>query len=86
MRKGTVMKEILDGSFGERLRTLRIRNGDTQKSLGKKLYVLQETVSYWELGRSYPKVDALITICRMYHTSADYLLGLTDHDLGWKWR
>ena len=66
--------------FSERLKELRKLSGDTQKSLGQKLYVAQGTVSMYEQGRARPTFETLVAICRLYGTTADYLLGLTDCD------
>lgn len=66
--------------IGERLQEIRRDHGDTQKSLAEKLRVSKPTVQAWELGKSSPSHDMLVTLCRMYEVSADYLLGLTDAD------
>ena len=66
--------------IGERLQEIRRDHGDTQKSLAEKLRVSKPTVQAWELGKSSPNHDMLVTLCRMYQISADYLLGLTDID------
>ena len=66
--------------ISERLQEIRRDHGDTQKSLAEKLRVSKPTVQAWELGKSSPSHDMLVTICRMYQVSADYLLGLTDID------
>ena len=34
----------------------------------------------WEQNKSDPSHDTLVAICKLYHISADYLLGLTDED------
>ena len=66
--------------IGERLQEIRRDHGDTQKSLAEKLRVSKPTVQAWELGKSSPSHDILVTLCRMYEVSSDYLLGLTDID------
>ena len=66
--------------IGERLQEIRRDHGDTQQSLAAKLRVSKPTVQAWELGKSSPGHDMLVTICRMYEVSSDYLLGLTDTD------
>ena len=66
--------------IGERLQEIRRDHGDTQQSLASKLRVSKPTVQAWELGKSSPSHDMLVTICRMYEVSADYLLGLTNID------
>ena len=66
--------------IGERLQEIRRDHGDTQVSLAAKLRVSKPTVQAWELGKSSPSHEMLVTICRMYEVSSDYLLGLTDTD------
>lgn len=66
--------------LGERLAELRKLNGDTQKALADKLGLSVWSVRAWEQGKSFPFSDVLLAICKLYGTSADYLLGLTDYD------
>ncbi len=66
--------------IGERLQEIRKDNGDTQKTLAEKLHASLYAVRCWEQGKSDPSHDTLVAICRLYHISADYLLGLTDED------
>ena len=67
-------------TFAERLKELRKLNGDTQATLSQKLFVSQGAVSCYEQGTARPSYETLITICKIYEASADYLLGLTDID------
>ena len=66
--------------FKERLAELRKLNNDTQQTLADKIGVSVWSVRAWEQGKNYPPSDALLAICKLYGTSADYLLGLTDYD------
>lgn len=66
--------------LGERLAELRKLNGDTQKALADKLGLSVWSVRAWEQGKSFPFSNVLLSICKLYGTSADYLLGLTDYD------
>ena len=66
--------------LGERLQEIRKDHGDTQQALAEKLHVSLHAVRCWEQDKSDPGHDMLVQICRMYHVSADYLLGLTDED------
>ena len=65
---------------GERLAEIRKDHGDRQIDLAAKLNVSKETIKSWEHENSSPSHSDLVTICRLYHVSADYLLGLTDDD------
>ena len=66
--------------IGERLAEIRGDYGDTQASLAKKLHVTHFTVSSWEQGKSSPSHEMLVSICKLYQVSSDYLLGLSDVD------
>ena len=69
--------------IGERLQEIRKDNGDTQQSLADKLQVSLHAVRCWEQGKSDPSHDTLVAICKLYHISSDYLLGLTDDDIAY---
>ena len=64
--------------IGERLAEVRKDHDHTQQNLAELLHVSTPTVRAWEQGKSSPPHDMLVTICRLYRVSADYLLGLTD--------
>lgn len=66
--------------LGERLAELRKLNDDTQQTLADKLGISVWSIRSWEQGKSYPFCNVLFAICKLYGTSADYLLGLTDID------
>ena len=65
---------------GELIAEVRKDHGDTQAKLAQKLNVVPQTVQAWEQGRSYPPLETLVKICRLYSVSADYLLGLSKID------
>ena len=66
--------------LGERLAELLKLKDDTQQTLADKLGISVWSVRAWEQGKSYPFSNVLLAICKLYGTSADYLLGLTDYD------
>ncbi len=66
--------------IGERLSEVRKDHGDTQASLATRLGVSLPTVRAWEQEKSSPSHEMLVAVCRLYHVSADYLLGLSDVD------
>ena len=66
--------------IGERLKERRGDHKDTQQMLAEKLKVSVLTVQSWEQGKSEPSHEMLVTICKLYHVSADFLLGLKDDD------
>ncbi len=66
--------------IGERLAEVRKDHNDRQADLADKLHVTLYTVRSWEQEKSSPSHEMLVQICRLYEVSADYLLGLSDHD------
>ena len=44
----------------------------------KTLGVKPATISDWITGRSHPKIDTIIKICKEYNVTADWLLEITD--------
>ncbi len=66
--------------IGERLSEIRKDHGHTQVDLANLLGVTLSTVRSWEQEKSSPSHDLLVAICRLYHISSDYLLGLSDVD------
>ena len=61
-----------------RLKELRKLNNLTQIQLPKKLQTTQDTISLWELGKSYPDIEYVVLLCQIFNVSADYLLGLKE--------
>lgn len=61
-----------------RICELREDNDLLQKDLAQYLQCSQVSYSYYELGKRDIPTDVLIRLAEFYHTSADYLLGLTD--------
>ncbi len=64
--------------IGIKIRTLRKQYNLSQTSLAKQLNTTQDTISLWELNKSYPDVVSIIALCRIFDISSDYLLGLSD--------
>ena len=61
-----------------RIRDMREDNDLFQKDLAKYLQCSQVSYSHYELGKRDIPTDVLIKLAAFYHTSTDYLLGLTD--------
>ena len=62
-----------------RLRDLREDRDLPQRVLAEMLHVSQATYSRYESGGLDIPSGALIALAGFYHTSVDYLLGLTDN-------
>ncbi len=63
------------------IRKLREEMKMTQLRLSIELGISQETVSAYEIGKHYPSVTALLKMADLFHTSVDYILGLSDYRL-----
>jgi len=50
----------------------------TQKQMAEYLQVHQTTYSDYELGNLNIPAEVLIKLARLYETSVDYIVGLTD--------
>ena len=73
--------------FGERLAETRLRSHETQDQLGEVIATGRTTqswttVSEMEHGKKTTTAEKIAMICRHYHVSADYLLGLSDDPEG----
>lgn len=61
-----------------RLKDLREDHDITQQELADLLHIRQSTYSQYENEKRQIPLELLIALARFYHTSTDYLLGLTD--------
>ncbi len=62
--------------YPEILRELREDNDLTQKQIADILGTTQQVYSRYEKGINEVPIRHLITLCRFYNVSADYILGL----------
>ncbi len=60
--------------FGEKLHTLRRRNGLTQKQISNMLGVSQVYIVQLEKGQKTPNIAMLLKICDLFGTSCDKLI------------
>lgn len=65
-------------SIAERIKKLRVENGDTQQTVADYLNVKQNTYSQYETGQRQLPLEALKQLARFFDVSSDYILGLTD--------
>ena len=66
-------------SMADRLRMVLALRNVNMSQLARDIGVTQAAVSSMCIGRSNPRADTLILICRRLNVSADYLLGLVDY-------
>ncbi len=64
--------------YRNRLRTLREDRDLTQSEVGKLIQKSQQGYNHIETGRAELKIDDLITLCKFYNVSADYIVGLSN--------
>lgn len=60
--------------FAQNLQKLRKASNMSQEALAEKLDVTRQSVSKWESGSSYPEMDKLIAICKIFEVDMDTLL------------
>lgn len=61
-----------------RIKDLREDRDLTQRELAQYLHIKQNTYSQYENGQRQLPLDVLIALAAYYHTSTDYILGLTE--------
>lgn len=65
-------------NFGTTLKELRKNMGLTQQQLADRLWLSKATVSYYEQSLRYPSPEVIVKLARIFHVSADYLLGMEE--------
>jgi len=66
----------MDLTFGERIRNLREDMDINQTELGKAVKMTQRKISYIECGKYEPNIEDIVSFCKFFKISSDYLLGL----------
>ena len=67
-----------NNSFGRRLKELRLEHNISQRKLGQILGVVNQTISFWELGTREPDLDTLVLIANYFNVTLDYLVGINN--------
>ncbi|MDE5631127.1 MAG: helix-turn-helix domain-containing protein, partial [Bacilli bacterium] len=60
--------------FGEKLQNLRKASNLNQEQLADMLNVSRQSVSKWESGATYPEMDKLIAMAKIFNCSIDDLV------------
>ena len=68
----------MNQSIIKRIRDLREDNDKTQSDIAEVLGTSQTMYARYERGANELPLRHLITLCRYYRVSADYILGLSD--------
>ena len=66
-------------NYVKRMRDLREDHDKTQQDIANVLKTSQTMYARYERGANELPLRHLITLCRYYNVSADYLLGLCDN-------
>ena len=66
--------------MGGRIKQFRKKNNLAQSALANLMRTTQDTISLWELGKSYPDAESIVRMAKLFRTSSDYLLGLSDSE------
>lgn len=70
--------ENLKKEIGNRLKQSRAEAGFTQLQVAEKLNMTQQQYSRFENGIYELDYKQIVTLCRLYKISADYLFNLND--------
>lgn len=65
--------------FGNRIRQLRKKHNLTQLELSEKVGIPKSTLAGYENGLRRPKFETMEKLAEVLHTSADFLIGITDN-------
>lgn len=66
--------------YYRRLRDLREDHDLTQQQVAEYLHMKQPQYNRYERGLRDTPSDVLIALAKLYHTTTDYILGLTDRE------
>ncbi len=64
--------------YRTRIKDLREDHDYTQAYVGALLQKSQQGYNHIEVGRAELKIEDLVVLCKLYHVSADYIIGLVD--------
>lgn len=72
------MEKMTNSNIAVRLKELRIEKGFLQDQVAELVGVARNAVSSYENGARQPSLDILVALARVYKTTTDYILGITD--------
>lgn len=64
--------------FSERLKSVRINKGRTQRAVADALGVSERAYQHYEAGSREPNISTLIALADYFDVSIDYLVGGSD--------
>lgn len=57
--------------LSDNIKFIRKENNLSQEQLAEQLGVSRQAVSKWESGQSYPEMDKVLLICKLYNYNID---------------
>ncbi len=73
------MEQNIKDIFGQRLKESRKLSGKTQSEVAKILHMTQQQYSRFENGVYELNYEQIVTLCKLYDVSSDYLLNLKKY-------
>ena len=70
----TLVLEVMNMIFSEKLQLIRKNKGLTQE----KLDISRQAVAKWESGQAYPDISNLIQISNIFHVTVDDLFEIRN--------
>lgn len=67
--------------LSDRIRELREKNEMTQSDLARCMNITRAGVNAWEMGISVPSTEKIVELAKLFHTSTDFLLGITSSEM-----
>lgn len=64
--------------YGKRLKTARKKANMSQEEIAEILNISRSNISKYENEELEPNIQTLKAFCKIYGTSADYIIGLTN--------
>ena len=64
--------------MGSKLKELRKQKGVSQKVVANAIGVTTSAYSNYEQDLREPSIQVIISLCKYFEVSADYLIGLND--------
>ena len=60
--------------FGDNLKTIRKEKNMSQEQLAEKVNVSRQSVSKWETGESYPEMNNILELCKIFNCNINDLI------------
>ena len=67
--------------FGENLKNIRKEKNMSQEQLAEKVNVSRQSVSKWETGESYPEMNNILELCKIFNCNINDLIHTNMSDI-----